>query len=266
MDDARRPLRPFLPALAGAALWALPAGAQGPGPEPFHLSLAYDGQLILKVLDIQVEETATATGYSGQVRLKSSGVLAAFKRFDTRADAQGRLGQGQAWPSAFHSQNVDSKANRRTTVAWTGSDVVATLSPPVHSMGDPPADGTQKLEAVDPVTGVLRLALAAEPCGRTLKLFDGKQRYDLDFGPGSAARIDTRELRLGLSGAVHCSVRFREVAGFKKKPEAERNQGLKHPIAITFARAGANGPWVISSVSSQTPLGSATITLQRVQR
>jgi hypothetical protein len=64
---------------------------------------------------------------------------------------------------------------------------------------------------------------------------------------------------------VHCFVRFREVAGFKKKPPSERNQGLKHPIAIGFARVGANGPWVISSLSSETPLGAATIVLQRVK-
>lgn len=264
--DAGRPLRPHLAALIAAALLALPAKAQGPGQASFHLTLGYDGRLILKVLDIQVEETASATGYSASARMKSSGVLAAFKPFDTRADARGRIAQDQAWPGTFHSQNIDSKANRRTTVVWTGTDVVSTITPPVHSMGDPAADRAQKLEATDPVTGVVRVALAAEPCGRILRVFDGKQRYDLDFTPGVAAKPDGREHRLGLTGAVHCTVRFREVAGFKKKPPSERNQGLKHPIAITFARVGANGPWVISAVASETPLGSATITLQRLKQ
>ena len=106
-------------------------------------------------------------------------------------------------------------------------------------------------------------ALAAEPCGRTLRLFDGKQRYDLDFGPGAPAKTDAREQRLGLTHAVHCSVRFREVAGFKKKPPTERNQGLKHPIAIGFARVGENGPWVVSSAQANTPLGDATIPASR---
>ncbi len=254
-----------LAALAGSALGAIPASAQGPGPGPFRLSLGYDGRLILKVLDIQVEETAAAEGFTAQVKLRSSGVLRAFRPFDTHAEARGRIVHGEAWPGTFHAQNVDSKANRHTDVAWTGSDVVATLNPPVHSMGEPPADRAQKLEAVDPVTGVVRMALAAEPCGRTLKLFDGKQRYDLDFTPGSAARADAREQRLGLTGAVHCFVRFREIAGFKKKPPSERNQGLKHPIAVGFARVGVNGPWVVSSLSSETPLGAATVVLQRVK-
>ena len=263
--DARRSLRPLLAALIGAALVTLPAKAQGPGRGPFHLSLGYDGRLILKVLDVQIEESVTAQGYTASTRIRSFGMLRAFRPFDTRADARGRLAQGQAWPGSFHSQNLDSKANRRTDVAWTGSDVVATLAPPVRSLGDPPADRAQKLEAIDPETGIVRVALATEPCGRTMKFFDGKQRYDLDFTPGVAARIDAREQRLGLSGAVHCSVRLREVAGFKKKPPSERNQGLKHPIAIAFARVGANGPWVISSLASETPLGSATIVLQRVK-
>jgi hypothetical protein len=264
--DAGRPLRPFLAAaLAGAALWALPAAAQGPGPGPFRLSLGYDGRLLFKVLDIQVEEEATAQGFTAHARLKSSGPLAAFKHFDTHAEGHGRIAQGQAWPASFQVQNLDSKANRRTEVAWSASDVISTITPPVHSMGEPPADRAQKLEAVDPLTALVRLNLAGEPCGRTLKVFDGKQRYDLEFTSGVAAKTDAREQHLGLTGAVHCFVRFREVAGFKKKPPAERNQGLKHPIVIGFAHLGAGGPWVISSASSETPLGAATITLQRVR-
>ena len=132
-------------------------------------------------------------------------------------------------------------------------------------MGDPPADRAQKFEATDPLTALVRLTLAAEPCGRTLKIFDGKQRYDLEFTPGVPAKTDGREQHLGLVGAIHCSVRFREVAGFKKKPPSERNQGLKRPIALRFAHLGAGGPWVISSATSETPLGAATITLQRVK-
>ncbi|HWE47875.1 MAG TPA: DUF3108 domain-containing protein [Caulobacteraceae bacterium] len=263
--DAGRSFRLGLSALAGAGVGACPAVAQGPGPGPFHVSLGYDGRLILKVLDIEVEATAAAQSYSASARLRSLGVLAAFKHFDTRAEARGRIAGGQAWPGTFHSQNLDGKANRRTDVVWSPETVTSTINPPVRSMGDPPATSAQKLEAIDPVSGVVRVALAAEPCGRTLRFFDGKQRYDLDFTTGAQARPDAREQRLGLTHPVHCAVKFREVAGFKKKPPSERNQGLKHPIAVGFARVGANGPWVISSASSQTPLGAATITLQRVK-
>ena len=259
-----RSTKSVLAALAGAGFLALPAQAEGPGS--LRLSLGYDGRLILKVLDIQVDETTNGPGFAASVRIRSYGVLRAFKPFDTAAEARGRLSAGQAWPGTFHAQNYDSKANRRTEVAWTGSDVSVTLTPPVRSMGDPPATLAQKLEATDPVTGVVRIALSAPPCGRTMRFFDGKQRYDLDFTAGADARPDAREQRLGLMSPVHCQVRFREVAGFKKKPPSERNQGLKHPIEIGFARVGAGGPWVVSSATSNTPLGDATILLQRLKQ
>jgi hypothetical protein len=174
--------------LAGAALWALPAAAQGPGPGPFRLSLGYDGRLILKVLDIQVDEAVTAEGFTASTHLRSSGILRAFRPFDTRAEAHGHIAHGEAWPGTFHSQNFDSKANRRTDVAWTGSDVVATLTPPVRSLGEPPADRAQKLEAIDPETGVVRVALAAQPCGRTMKYFDGSNAMTSTSPPAPPPR------------------------------------------------------------------------------
>ena len=54
-----------------AGLTALPAAAQAPGPQHFHLSLGYDGRLLVKVLDMQVDETAEGAGFSSTVRLRS---------------------------------------------------------------------------------------------------------------------------------------------------------------------------------------------------
>jgi hypothetical protein len=262
-------MKPLLAACAVAVLASLPASAQSPAAQRFHLSLGYDGRLLVKVLDIQVDQTASPTGFGASARLKSSGVLALFRKIDVRTSAQGRVVHGQARPSVFHHQNIDGRGNRKVDVTWTGSDVTTVAQPSFKGkMGEPPATRGQRLEAIDPLTASMRIALGdgqGDFCRGTMKVFDGKARYDLDFLNRQAARPNAREKRLGLVNPVHCTVRFREVAGFKKKPPAEQNQGLKHPVVMGFAEAGAGGPWVISFLDAETPLGHATIELERLK-
>ena len=114
----------------------------------------------------------------------------------------------------------------------------------------------------------MRLTLGGsreKSCGRSYLFFDGKQLYALDFGPASDAPLSAREQRLGLSGAFHCDLRYREVAGFRKKPPSKKNQGLNRPIELEYARLGATGPLLITSLRADTPLGRASIDLARVQ-
>ena len=79
-----------------------------------------------------------------------------------------------------------------------------------------------------------------------------------------ATASGAREQRLGLVNLLRCDVRFIEVAGFKKKPPNKANQGLQRPIVVDFGQVGAGGPWVLTSLHAQTPLGNAAIDLNRV--
>jgi hypothetical protein len=264
-------MKPGLAAAAAAFLLALPAAAQAPGLSRFQFSLGYDGKLLFKVLDIQVDQSADANAFSSSARLKSSGILALFRKFDLRASAQGRIVNDQAVPGVFHSQNIDGKSNRKLDVTWTGTDVETIAQPPFRpdQLGDPPASREQKLESIDPITGLMRITLGdsqGEFCRGALKFFDGKQRYNLEFLDRHVVRPNAREMSLGLVNPVSCNVKFREVSGFHaKKRASEQNQGLQRPIVIGFAELGRNGPWVISYLDADTPLGHALIELQRIK-
>lgn len=258
----------FRTAAAGAvaaAVLAAPAEAQAPAK--FRMNLGYDGRLLVKVLDISVSQTADDNAYASTVRLRSSGVLSAFKKIDQSATARGRIDNGVARPAVFTHQNHVNERARKVEARWTGSDVVTVASPAYKKMGDPPASRAQRLEAVDPVTNLLRFSLAdsqGDFCRGSVKFYDGKQRYDLTFTGRTTTQPDAREKKLGLVNPVECRVVYREIAGFKKKPPEKRNQGLNKPINIAFAQVGQGGPWVISSITGATPLGNAVIELQRV--
>ncbi len=247
---------------------AAPSLAQGPGePGGMHLTLDYDGRLYLKVLEMRVQQDATGEAFTSSARLTTYGVLALFRKLDMRAEGRGRLTEGGAMPGTFGHTNAANSKARRVSATWTGGDVVSTSAPQYPSMGDPPASRAQKLEAADPLTQAMRLALTradGTPCRGTLKFYDGKQRYDAALSPDGKRELEGREKRLGLSAPIKCRLAYREVAGFKKKSEAEQGEGLKKAVSIGFARIGSAGPWAISYVRADTQFGQAEIVLAKV--
>ena len=256
----------LLGCLAMAATLVSPAAARSEGE--LRLSLGYDGRLVVKVLDIEVQARADHAGFTADSRLTSTGILALVKHVHQVASAHGRIEDGEPRPGTFETQNLGGKTHRKVRAVWSGGQVTMTAQPPFDSLGDPPASAQQKLSAADPLTQLMRLTLGGsreKSCGRSYLFFDGKQLYALDFGPPSNAQLDAREQRLGLSGAFNCDVRYREVAGFRKKPPSRKNQGLNRPIELGFARLGAGGPLLITSLRADTPLGRASIDLERVQ-
>ncbi|HEY2659055.1 MAG TPA: hypothetical protein VGI79_04990 [Caulobacteraceae bacterium] len=252
---------------ATALLLAAPVQAQS-AREPLRLSLGYDGRLsVIKVLEMQFDQRVGPTGFSAGARLRSYGILAAFKHFDIRANAMGRIAAEEVQADQFGYINEDGKRRRQVQVNWRPDDVVATSQPAFGNLGDPPASREQRLAAADPLTQLMRITLAAaiKPCEGAPRLFDGKQLYELAF---SGARADSPgdDLRaLGVTHLVRCSVRYNEIAGFKKKPPSKRNGGLKGPISVAFGQMGQDGPWVLADVRADTPIGPADIALRRVQ-
>ena len=254
--------------VAALILPGLAAGAAGPTDQELHLALGYDGRLLVKVLDIEVEARVDRSGFGAEAQLTSSGILALVKHIHQVASSQGRIEGGEPTPGEFQTQNLAGKTRRRIHTVWRGGDVSMTAQPAFDSLGEPPASRQQKLAAADPLTQLMRLTLGGSrerTCDRSYLFFDGKQLYALDFGPARDAPLAAADQRLGLTGPFRCDIHYREVAGFKKKPPNKRNQGLNRPIELQFARLGANGPLLITSLSADTPLGKASIDLAHVQ-
>lgn len=235
---------------------------------PLKLSMSYDGKVLVKILQIDVEEQAGPKAYTAKARLRTYGILALFRKINLTAQSVGRVVGDKALPSAFFHHNTDGRKARRVKTAWTRTDVTTASEPAFDFLGDPAATKSQKLEAIDPLSQLVRIALkdtpGANPCSDSGRFFDGKQRYDVDFineGPG---RLDERERQLGLTRSVKCRMHYRPVAGFKRKSEEEKKEGLKKDVVAEIARVGEDGPWVISSMKADTRFGQATLSLVRL--
>ena len=255
----------------GAALLLAPslAATQDSSADgALRLSLGYDGWFLVKVLDITVDERATAQGFEVSSRLISTGILAVIKHIDEVASSHGRIVGGDPKPGTFEYQHLSGKPHRKARATWLGSDVVTTSNPPFAGLGDPPATLEQKLQASDPLTTVLRLSLKGSRdslCRNRYLFFDGKQLYALEFSNPRTVTATGPETSLGLVNPFRCSVRYRQIAGYARNPKPKTDQGPERPIEMDFAQAGDGGPWVISSVHASTPLGWATIELRRLK-
>ncbi len=254
--------------LAGLVGWLCAAPAQAQTAAPMHLTLAYDGHLIFKVLEMRFDEQVTPEGFGASVRLNSSGILAAFKHFDISAVSKGRDEGGAYRPGEFTYVNHDGKRIRHMQVVWGQGQVAMITTPPFANLGDPPATTAQKLIAADPVTQLVRVTLAstrAGPCNGDTHFFDGKQYYLLDLVPAGTGGLSDHAKSLGLINPIRCTVKYHEVAGFKPKPPEKRNGGLRGPVTVTFGQLGQHGPWVIAQMQAETPLGYANIVLRTAQ-
>ncbi len=254
----------MLSAVLLAAALVTPACAE---PDSLHIALNYDGSLYLKVLDVTVDQTLDEHGFQASAHIKTSGVLSLLHRINLKAESQGRFERDIPAPKSFSYVNLDGRKNRRVSTFWSGADVATQSQPQFGSLGDPPASREQKLEAADPLTVLARMTVLApgeRPCEGVGRFFDGKQRYDVVFRYHGPSQPDARERRLGLTSTVRCSLSFHEVAGFKRKPADQRNQGLRREVALSLGRLNGDGPWVVSSLTADTILGAAHIDLVNV--
>jgi hypothetical protein len=235
---------------------------------PLKLSMSYDGKVLVKILQVDIDEEAGPKDYVAKAHLRTYGILALFRKINLHAQSVGRVVGDKVLPSAFFHHNTDGRKERRVKTAWMRNDVATASEPPFDFLGDPAATKSQKLEAIDPLSQFVRIALKAvksdNPCSDSGRFFDGKQRYDVDFiseGPGV---LDARERKLGLTRSVKCRMHYRPVAGFKKKSAEDKKEGLNKDVVAEIARVGDSGPWVISSMKADTKFGQATLSLTKL--
>jgi hypothetical protein len=252
--------------IAAAAALALTTSAAGAQTPPTRLTLSYDGMLyFIKVLDLQFQQKIDNQGFAAGAQLRSYGILAAFKHFDIKASAEGRMDGDTPRPGAFDYINHDGKRVRHVKVDWKPDTVAMTSTPAFSDLGSPPASLEQRQASADPLTQLMRLTVGAPACVGAPLFFDGKQLYELAFAGAHDAAPTPEQRALGVTAVTTCTMKYNEIAGFKKKSPAKRGGGLTSPITVAFGQIGAGGPWVIDEVRASTPLGPAVIVLRQTQ-
>jgi hypothetical protein len=242
--------------LAAAIADARLVRAQGKLEAQYTASLAGvpvgSGSWSVDVTDDQFSATATG-GTSGLVRVFASG--------QGSSASHGRMTGGQPVPSTFASSIITGQKFDEVRMVLSGGAVKESLAdPPIMPSPDRiPLTEAHKHGVIDPMTAsLIRVpgngdTFVPEACQRTLAIFDGRMRYDLELG---FKRLDRVKSEHGYQGTVVvCSVQFSPIAGHVPERSAIKYLIAQHDIELWLAPLAGTRLMVPYRISVPTPLG-----------
>lgn len=249
-----------VPALAGLALPPAPAAAQGRLEAQYTMTLA--GLPIGKgTWLIDISDSAYSSAASGG----TIGLLRAFTGGEGSTSAKGTLQGGKPLLSTYAATIKSSKKTDEIRLIVNKGEVKdLKLDPPRDNESDRiPVTEENQRGVLDPMTATLVRVpgagnmLAPEACQRTLAVFDGRLRYDLQL---AFKRVDKVKADKGYEGpVVVCAVYFSPVAGYIPSRAAIKYISRLRDIEVWLAPIAGTRVLVPFRIEGPTPIGPAVL-------
>jgi Protein of unknown function (DUF3108) len=250
--------------LAGAVV--LTAALVDAGSGPLHAQGKLDAAYVVTLggvpigkgtwaIDVQDDQfTATAGG-------ATSGLLRVFASGQGNSAAHGGVSAGQPIASTYSSTIVaDNKADQ-VRILFSGGAVKEYLAdPPTTPNPDRvPLTEASRKGVLDPMTAsLIRVAgtgdtFVPEACQRTLPVFDGRMRYDLQL---VFKHLDKVKSEKGYQGTVVvCSVYFSPIAGHVPERSTIKYLVAQRDMELWLAPIAGTRLMVPYRASVPTPIG-----------
>lgn len=197
----------------------------------------------------------TKTGYSVSTNYHTSGLASALTKSVGSAASRGVVSAGSLRPLSYANIQTSGRG-RKVIMSYNGGVPSVNVTPKYSDMGSPAASAAQKAGTVDPVTGLMELALITgrdrnSPCGGTVRVFDGKRRYDISTQYVRNENVSTPAYK---GTAAYCRGTYTQIAGFKSK------DGVKS-VALELWLADINNAGVSIPVRMRGTRGAIVATL-----
>ncbi len=246
----------------GALVVAVPAPACAQGKLEAHYQVTLAGIPIGKgnwVVEIN------GTHYSAATSGTTTGLMRVLTHGEGTSAVRGELRDGQPVHSIYASTIRSRKKTDMLRVTIDDGDVR-------DFRADPPPDkvhervkitDAQRRGVVDPLTASLMRApgtgkaLAPEACQRTLAIFDGRLRYDLQL---AFKRMDEVKAKKGYAGpVVVCAVYFSPIGGHIRSAATIKYISKLRDMEIWLAPVTGTRVLVPFRAQGPTPIGDAVL-------
>jgi hypothetical protein len=247
-------------AFHGLTPLAGPAAAQGRLEAQYTMTLAGlpigKGTWVIDISDSQYSTTASG----GTI-----GLLRAFTGGEGKTASQGTLQAGRPLLSTYTATIKSSKKTDEIRfIVSKGTVKDLKLDPPRDTDAERvPVTENDQHGVLDPMTAPIIPApatgnlLAPEACQRTLRVFDGRLRYDLQF---AFKRMDKVKADKGYEGPVLvCAVYFTPVAGHIPSRAAIKYMAKLRDIEVWLAPIAGTRMLVPFRAAGPTPVGQAVL-------
>lgn len=198
---------------------------------------------------------------------KLSGLPQLFTTFEGKTSSQGTVENGAVNP-VFHAISYNTvKKDYVTHIEFAGGEVAGLeLQPPYKvKQSRVPILDEHKMNVIDPLsaavlpgpaTGAL---LGPDSCSRTLRIFDGRERFDMTLAFDSLGKVKANE-KDGYSGpVVVCRVDYKPIAGHRRDDPLVEKWAQTGAIEVWFAPALSANTLVLYRAKVPTPLGTAVV-------
>jgi hypothetical protein len=207
----------------------------------------------------------TDTQYTASASGSTSGLLRAFTGGQGNSTAHGTLNGGRLLSSIYAATITGGKKTDVIRIAINNGNIKDfTIEPPLdedpervpftenlqHNVSDPMTASMVRM----PGTGDI---LSPEACQRTLAIFDGRLRYDMQF---AFKRMDKVKADKGYAGpVVVCAAYFSPVAGYIPSRAAIRYLARQRDMEVWLAPIAGTRVLVPYRAQGPTPIGLALL-------
>jgi hypothetical protein len=232
--------------------------AQGQGKLDARYSVTLSGLPVGRgswVVDIGDDHfSASASG-------ATTGIIRVFASGQGQSAARGTVSRGQLVPSSYASSiSTDKKYDEVRMVISAGTVKEFSAEPPnTPNVSRVPLTDAHRRGVSDPMTAPLVRVpgsgdtVAPQACQRTLSIFDGRMRYDLQL---AFKRIETVKSQTGYQGpVVVCAVYFSPIAGHVPDRYALRYIADLRDIEMWLAPIAGTRIVAPYRISAPTPIG-----------
>jgi hypothetical protein len=244
---------------ATTALTAVPATA-----EPSKVSARYDisfNGLSIGTFRFNSEWTSRAYRLKAGARISLlNGILFEWK---ARTQSEGQLTSGGPRPRSYSFGYESGEKSGSVDLRFSGTSVSHVNVDPPPGRNRVPVKPHHMRGVVDPLSSVILLSQlqrsdrGKRSCNETLRVFDGKMRYDLTLRYKQTRRVSSS----GYSGPAYvCSVNFKPLAGHKPNKEETNFFEKTDGIEVWLIPARQAGMYIPYHIRLPLPIGSATLT------
>jgi hypothetical protein len=204
--------------------------------------------------------------YQTSANGKASGVFSVLISGEGSVSAHGIVSGGKLQPTKVATTVIDDDGRVDVQMTLDAGEVKH-----IDDHGPPPSAGRVRVaparlhQVTDPLSGMLvpvgSDAFARANCDRTLRIFDGRRRYNLAL---SYKRLDQMDVARGYSGKVLvCGVVLRPIAGHDPDSTFVRYLAGKTDLELWFAPVAGAG--VIAPVRALMPTLIGTLEIRAIE-
>lgn len=232
------PSRPLLKALIACAGILLSGANVGAG-EPVKLAAHF----IITMTHVRIGELTWTVDFTGASYLasangKASGVLSVLVKGEGSVTTHGSMANGQLVPMSARSEVSDEDGPYEVRMTFDNGALKQAENrgaPVPNDVVRVPPDALRNV--ADPLSAMLipygAKAFAPANCGKTLRIYDGRRRYDLAL---SFKRVDAFKTKRGYAGHVLvCNVVLHPIAGYKVDSLLVKYLAHKSDLELWFA-------------------------------